>query len=530
MPITLSKVVLACCLLPLLFLLSPVSLAFPSAKEQLPAAGSQSADVDNAHASLCRDNAGRGLFEPQCFVSTGSGDSLISEWDAAYNAAAGFLTNRNLNRLGTGATVRWDGQYRICNAQQGIVLPQNGSEQGGPGINLVGGGPGAQLSLSCRINRKTLPPGAAAGSPISNAAIWMPVQASPRYTMYNWHDFTLYANGQSAGCMDMAGLIHVSQFTNIVLGGAGGDGTPMSNCMRWGNSKYEQATANQVELHNISITPGGNGGGSDFVASTMVSGGIPIVHVINGGHDYSRNVYLYLVGPPSVIDPQTGVTAPCTTMGSIKETVTSGSISAPVLHGFSGCSTGTMVRAFDPVFPVNYGVWFDSFTDSQYIQLNPQTGRLAAVYAGSRTGNNHYQAVHTCCFMPTGFVELGQGDSFVAFYADGVGQRAMSFGRGASASLQQSKLYWNATAKMTFAQAGGYSFGEGVGPVTISGGTCNVTGLQNNGGYAHIVSQLGANIFPSNLVLVADADCSTNQQVTNLHVSPWKAITHSHRR
>ena len=427
------------------------------------------------------------------------------------DAGSGAFAGKGMGATLDGGNAQWD----VCNAQQGIVLPQSAVPSGGSGINLVGAGPGFQLNFTCAVHRTALPAGALTGSPISQAAIWMPVQASPHYTQYKWSDVTIYVNGRAPACMDMWGLVHVSSFTNIVMGGAAGDGTANSNCMRWGNSKYPSATANQVELHNVSIVPGG-AQGNGFEAKVNLYDGVPAVVVTKEGSGYSKNTRLYLAGPAAHVDPRTGISQPCTMMGSILLTIVEGHVSSPVLKGFSRCAQGTVLKAFDPLFPVEYAAWFDAFTDSMYVQLNPQTGATAAVLAGPSTGNNHYQAVHPCCGMPVGVVEQASGDSWAFTEFDGMGQTGMTFGRAVRAVVLGSKFYWNPDGGSS-AGAGSYSVSAEAGPITIVGDVC--TSKQNEGGYTQVALDPGQRSSRGGVFVLAAANCSTGRLTTNLSSS-----------
>ena len=480
-------------------------LTVPATAQQV---GLSTRDAHGTDANVCESSQRNGIFHPSCYQATGSGDTLVSSFDAALRAASVYLAQHGTGATLDGGNAQWD----VCNAQQGIVLPQSAVPSGGSGINLVGAGPGFQLNFTCTVHRTALPEGALVGSPLSQAAIWMPVQAAPHYTQYKWSDVTVYVNGRAPACMDMWGLVHVSSFTNIVMGGAAGDGTANSHCMRWGNSRYPSATANQVEFHNISIVPGG-AQGSGFTAKLNLYDGVPAAVVTQGGDGYSKNTRLYLAGPPAHVDPRTGISQPCATMGSIQQTIVEGHISSPVLKGFAGCTQETVLRAFDPFFPMEYAAWFDAFTDSMYVQLNPQTGATAAVLVGPDTGNNHYQAVHPCCGMPVGVIEQAAGDSWTSIEFDGMGQTGMTFGKGARAVVFGSKFYWNPDGGSS-AGAGSYSVSAEAGPITIVGDVC--TSEQKDGGYTQVAFDPGYVLSPEKVAILAAANCATGKLITNV--------------
>lgn len=437
--------------------------------------------------------AANGIFRPGCFSSTGIGNNLVSQADAAFNAAVVYASSHNGATVDLGQSL-----WPVCNNQQGWILPH---ASGASGVNVAGASQvGSVLTLACTIARTALPPNSQSGSTISQAFLWEPVPAAFSLTSYHMHDFAVSANGRASACMDMEGTTYVSKFENLVCNGAAGDGTPTANGIRFGNSKYPNLSWSfQVFLDNISVTSGGNAGaGATF--SVGLSNGIPALTVTAGGSGYSKNTEVFLNG--------TGAgSKPCTTMGTLTPAFTNGAITAVKTSGFAGCGGTVYAQAYDNVFGVQYGIFLDQYTDSTAISLQPQVGATAAMYIVG--GNNHIEKAHPCCGMPIGAIDAGT-NTWTATELDSVGSYGFSFGSTSASTLIGTQFYWNGS----FPGSSSYLFGPYVGNVTLIAGKCN--NLQSAGGYNQLVSATGQGAYPAGVSLLGEMDCGSGSPNTIL--------------
>ena len=448
------------------------------------AAFQQSTAFDAAGSGVCGQSA-NGIFRPGCFANTGSGNTLVSQADAAFNAAVTYASSHN------GATVDLgQSMWPVCNKQQGWVLPH---ASGAAGVSIVGASQvGSVLTLTCTVARSAVPPNNQAGIPVSQAFLWEPVPVVASLTSYHMHDFALSVNGRASACFDMEGTTYVSKFENIVCNGAAGDGSQTANAVRFGNSAYPNtAWSFQVFLDNISVTSGNNGG-SGAVLSAALAGTNPAVSVTNGGSGYSANTEVFLNGVGSAGKP-------CSTVGTLTPTIQGGVIKAVTAAGFAGCTGTLYAQAYDPLFPVRYGIFLDRYTDSTAISLQPQIGSVAALYVVG--GNNHFDKAHPCCGMPIGIIDAGT-NTWTATEFDSLGTYAMSFQATSASTLIGSQSYWNGS----FPGSSDYLFAPSVGDVTFVGGKCN--DLQSAGGYHQAVSAAGPDTLPPGVSLVGEQECS----------------------
>ena len=457
------------------------------------------AAFDAAGTGFCGDQR-NGIFRPACFSATGSGNTLVSQADAAFNAAVAYS-----NASGNGAVVELGAvAWPICNAQQGWVLPQATGATGN-GVNIAGvNGTSSVLALSCQINRTALPVGAASGSPISQAALWQPVPAQPHLTSYHWHDFALYALGKASATLDMEGDIYLSRFENMSLSGAAGDGTAHSFSVRFGNSTYPaQSQTFQSTFDNIVVTAGAaQGAGATF--SVTGANGNEAIAVKSGGQNYGPNTIIYLSGA----QPQ-GAGGPCSYVPSaaLKPTITGGVIqSVAVVNQYYGCSAPIYAEAYDPGYPIQLGIWFDRVTDSSTYHLQPTLGVQAALY--SNGANNRYSDTHVCCSLPVGIIETGTNDwDKTEFDSDGL--YGMQFYGTSASNVTNSQFLWNGS----FPGSNGYFF-QSSGNGKIANDTCWNT--QSAGGYHQIVSASGVGVAPSGWDMIANQECSGLTKVTTL--------------
>ncbi len=454
---------------------------------------------DAAGTGFCGDQK-NGIFHPACFAATGSGNTLISQADAAFNAAVAYS-----NANGNGAVIELGAVvWPICNAQQGWILPQATGATGN-GVNIAGiNGTSSVLAVSCPIHRTALPSGAAAGSPISQAALWQPVPAQPHLTSYHWHDFALYALGKASATWDMEGDIYLSRFENMSLSGAAGDGSAQAYSVRFGNSSYPtQAQTFQSTFDNIVVTAGTTqGAGAAFTVSG--SNGNEAVAVTSGGQNYGPNTVVYLSGA----QPQ-GAGGPCSYVpnAGLKPTIVGGVIqSVTVVNQYYGCSGPIYAQAYDPGYPVQYGIWFDRVTDSSTYHLQPTLGVQAAFY--SNGANNRYTDTHVCCSLPVGIVESGTNDwDKTEFDSDGL--YGMQFYGTSASNVTNSLFLWNGS----FPGSNGYFF-QSSGNGRIANDTC--WNAQAAGGYHQIVSAIGVGISPTGWDLIANQECAGMTKVTTL--------------
>lgn len=434
-----------------------------------------------------------GIFQPWCYTASGSGTTLVTAADAAFNAAVAYQQTGGNN----GAVVDLGGDgWSICNQEQGWVLPQAINNNG---VSIIGAAEGtASLSTACTINRTTLPTGSQTGSPISQAAIWNPVPATATLTAYHMHDFIV--STEAAACMDMEGTIYQSSFANISCVGAAGDGTATANSIRFGNSTYPtQAWTFDTSFDSLgAVYRGTQGHGATF--SVSVSAGAPSITVSAGGSGYSANTIVFLNGIGAV-------SKPCTTMGTLTPMIASGAITAVAASGFSGCAGTIYALAYDPVQAIKYGLYFDEVTDSRWDKLEPQIGTVAAMYVGH--GDNKGYSTHPCCGMPIGIIDAApKVNTWYGTEFDSIGGYGME-ALGAP-TLIGSEFIWNAN----YPGASGYLIEPGAGAFTAMGGKCNT--LQSAGGYNQVVSSAGAGLMPAGSSLVSEQECAGDTVVSTL--------------
>ena len=455
-----------------------------------------------ANQGWCAAESANGRFHPACYAAAGSGNTLVTQADSAFNAAVAYMATGGSQV--NGATVDLGHTlWPVCNLQQGWVLPH---ASGGAGISIAGSEQvGAGVTLQCAVARTTLPSGSQPGSTVSQAFLWEPVPATYSLTSYHDHDFVIDANSQASACMDMEGSTYVSSFENLACNGAAGDGTATANSIRFGNSAYpNQSWTFQAFLSNIVTAPTGSAGTGAALTATSAGGGAPAFTVTAGGSGYSANTIVYLDGSTATAG------AACTNMGPYTPTIASGAITA--VTGAGTCTAGATlyVHVYDPVQAIKYGMYLDRITDSTFKDLQPSNGTLAGLYLTG--GNDTVIHPHTCCYMPDAIIDNGS-NTYSQVEPDTVGQYGMRFTANSSSSVVATQFEWNASEP----GAGGYYFDNTTTNVKIIGDNCSTT--QTAGGYSQVVTSGGNAALPSNLTLVGATNCSTNSPVTS--ISPY---------
>lgn len=433
------------------------------------------------------------VFDPRCYGSTGSGNTLVSQEDTAFNAAVAYM-----NANSTSATVVIPpGVWPICNAQQGWVIPQTNS------LTLQGASLlGSRLSVSCQINRTALPAGTQTGQTISQGALWMPVYTSAATTQLHWSNFSAYANVLATWAADIEGLVYLSEFENINFSGATGDGSSNAGELRIGNSSFaSQSNMFDSVMRHITFNSQ-NTIGSGAVIAVSNSGGTPTFTVSSGGSNYSANTVVTVNGPP------TAAGRPCFNgsgiLNQIAPTIVSGAITAVSNSGYF-CSTGTLYAyAYDPGTGQNIqnALWLDHATDNMFYDLEPQIGAQTTVYVGTLDGNNVFTGTHPCCAMPIGIVDLS-ANTWISTELDSLGTYgAYISGATVGDSWINTRSFYNAS----YPGSDTYyiSIAAGSSPLFIGGRCLN---NQTNGGYALFSSTNGYNTFSSGTTITNEQEC-----------------------
>jgi hypothetical protein len=430
-------------------------------------------------------------FNPYCYSSTGSGNTLVSQLDAAFNAAVAYTVANSASAT----VVIPPGAWNLCNAQQGWVIPQQ------YGVNLQGyANLGSSINVSCVINRSALPSGAQTGQGIKQSAIWMPVPTTPVYTQLHWKDFSLYGASNATTDIDLEGLMFLLDFENITAVGASGDGTANSTEFRLGNSSYlsQSTVINSVFRHISTNVQGSQGSGA--VITVSVSGGTPTFTVSNGGSGYSANTVVTVAGPPNAsFKPCFGYSGASPTI-NLTPTISGGVITAVSGAGLS-CNSPLYANAYDPGQAIQFGMWLDHTTDNEFYDLEPQIGASAAMYVGSASNGNRFYSTHPCCGMAVGLYDHANNQWFATEF-----DTLSLYGAFLTASSQfvASSFYWPSSGT---AGAGGYFVSPSTTPSFI-GDIC--TASQTNGGYYQFSSSTGAGTYPTGISVTNAQECLSN--------------------
>lgn len=448
-----------------------------------------------------------GVFHPECYTDSGSGNTLVSQADAAFNAAVAYVIANPSTTAG--ATVDLGSNiWSICNAQQGWVIPQSAGGSGG--INIQGRSAlSSVLSLTCTISRGSLPSGTQSGQPISQGTIWMPVYTTPINTHMHWEKFAVYSNNKATLGIDLQGLIFISSFEHITVTGAIGDGGSLSTEFRVGNASYSsQSWTFGTTFRDISTSVGSTTQGSGFTGTAVITSNSPVTTVVSQGNNYSANTVAFINGP------STGSGYACASMGSLTPTISSGHITAIVASGFFCATSPTIyVNVYDPGEPIKYGILFDHVTDSTTYDLQPQIGSVAAMYSNSNSSNNTYYNTHPCCGMPVGVVDQGT-NNWESNEMDSIAQWGFEWSGGSRSVVNGTRSYWNgsypgAQSYFTFSSAA----------IKVTNGVC--AGTQTAGGYTLFSTTSGPNTYPAGAIIENEQECSATLSHVNV-IQPWQ--------
>lgn len=449
------------------------------------------------------------IFRPQCYTASGSGNTLVSQADAAFNAAAAIVaagTNQ------AGATVELGNVlWPICNNQQGWVQPQNTGGNGAVSIHGAGA-LSAFLNVSCTIHRTALPTGAQSGQPVSQAALWCPVYTTPAQNTVQWEGFGIFANGAATLAVDEECYLASPVFRDLTFSGGAGDGTALSAVARFGNNSYaSQSWIFQAQFEDISINGGPQGSGATFTASVNSGTGVPTVTITAGGSGYSANTVVYLDLCPASLG-STPQRLSVTVNGS--GTITA--VTNPNSYTFYACSSNVYAHAFDPTYPTHYGIVLDHVSDSTFINVLPQTGTWAAMIStGVQDGSNTFIKVHPCCGgIPVGIQDVACNNTYDHTEMDTIGLAGFVLYGCADPSIVQTEWLW----AVTKSGATEYFLATGTN-ASIINGHCDA-GLENTAAGAQQFSfNFGTSTRGAATLILGEQECE-NTLHTPVNVIP----------
>jgi len=370
-----------------------------------------------------------GVFSPLYYV--GQATSTMTAADLAFNAAVAWARANGGAELDLGPY-----QWNFCNNGQGWVLPIR--EGGASSLSIIGEGSNLSvLNLTCPISRTVAPTGSTGD--ISQAALWQPSTSSATFDAESFHFANFQVNAQylAPSVLDLTGNVYLSSLEHLWLGNAAGDGTSTSHIVQIGGntSGALQGWSFQVFLNDIAVDNQMHGAlGSSAAFSVSLSGGVPTVSVTNGGTNYSTaGTVTWLQGY--------GVGAtPCTTMGTLTPTISSGVITAVTASGFSGCTGTVEALAYDAGADTNYGIYFGNWSDSTANNLQAGGGQIASIY--NTGGNDAFYGAHPCCGAPANIIETGK-NAWYGTDQDSPGGYGFVLGANAHPLISGTMHYWN---------------------------------------------------------------------------------------